>query len=64
MRTTMKSRDGEQEQLDTFYIDVKAGVMIVNGTEVNNVTAFSLNFKEGKYGLEIDYSDLFKAIVP
>ena len=38
--------------------------MLVNGKEKNNVTAFSLVFDNGKYGLSITHDDIYEAAVP
>lgn len=53
--------DGKTRTFDSFYIDVNTGVMLVNGEEVNNVIAFSLELKEGEYNLDIIYDNLYKA---
>lgn len=55
------ANDGNRKPLDTFYIDVSTGTMLVNGKEVNDVIAFSLELKEGKYNLDIIYNNLYKA---
>ncbi len=34
----------ESEELKSFFLDVNLGVMLVNGRETKNVTAFSLHF--------------------
>ena len=36
------------EELKSFFLDVNLGVMLVNGREEKNVTAFSLHFENGK----------------
>ncbi|MFR2372963.1 MAG: zinc ribbon domain-containing protein [Anaerobutyricum sp.] len=37
------AKDGESTDLKSFFLDVDSGIMLINGKEVNNVTAFSLN---------------------
>lgn len=49
------------EKLTTFYVDVEKGVMLVNGQEVKNVTAFSMSFKDGEYGLRITHDDTYSS---
>ena len=51
----------EMEKLNTFFIDVEKGVMMVNGQEVKNVTAFSMVFKDGEYGLRITHDDTYSS---
>ena len=58
------SHDGEQSELESIYVDVNFGIMLVNGKEINNVTAFSLELKDGKYGLSVVHDDCFKASIP
>ena len=38
--------------------------MLVNGREEKNVTAFSLHFENGKYGLTVNSDVSFKAVAP
>ena len=38
--------------------------MLVNGREAKNVTAFSLHFENGKYGLTVNSDVSFKAVAP
>lgn len=59
-----KANDGEDAELKSFFLDVSSGVMLINGKEINNVTAFSLNFNGGKYGLCVTHDDPYKAIAP
>ena len=58
------SKDGETESLKSFFLDVDTGVLLINGEEINNVTAFSLEFIGGKYGLCITREEPYKAIAP
>lgn len=51
----------KMEKLTTFYVNVEKGVMMVNGQEVRNVTAFSLAFKDGEYGLKITHDDAYSS---
>ena len=46
------------EKLITFSLDCDKGVLIINGREYTNVTAFSLIYKNGEYGLSVTHSDL------
>lgn len=55
---------GSSEELKSFFLDVNLGVMLVNGREAKNVTAFSLHFKNGKYGLTVNSDVSFKAVAP
>lgn len=50
--------------LKSFFLDVDLGIMLVNGNEERNVTAFSLRFKDGKYGLALNCDKSFKAVAP
>ena len=58
------TKDGESVVLKSFFLDVDSGVMYVNGKEINNVTAFSLKFEDGKYGLCITHEDPYEASAP
>lgn len=49
------------EKLESFFIDVESGVIFINGKQINNVTAFSLQYDKGKYGLNISHDNLFKS---
>lgn len=55
---------GSSEELKSFFLDVNLGVMLVNGREAKNVTAFSLHFENGKYGLTVNSDVSFKAVAP
>ena len=55
---------GSSEELKSFFLDVNLGVMLVNGREEKNVTAFSLHFENGKYGLTVNSDVSFKAVAP
>lgn len=57
-------KDGEEADLKSFFLDIGSGIMLVNGKEINNVTAFSLKFDGGKYGLCITHEDPYRAIAP
>ena len=57
------SHDGEPQKLNSVFVDVASGVMLINGEEVNNVTAFSFVFENGKYGLVVTYDDYYEASV-
>ena len=54
----------ESEELKSFFLDVNLGVMLVNGREAKNVTAFSQHFETGKYGLTVNSDVSFKAVAP
>ena len=58
------AKNGEDIELKSFFLDVRSGAILINGKEVNNVTAFSLNFNSGKYGLCITREDPYKATAP
>lgn len=49
----------EMEKLKKFFLDIDNGLLIINGEEIKNVTAFSLVFKEGEYGLEITQHNMY-----
>lgn len=43
------------EELKKFELDIEKGIVIVNGEEQKNITAFSLIFRKGEYGLDMTY---------
>lgn len=47
------------EELKSFYLDVKKGVLKVNDQEIKNVTEFSMTFKDGEFGLSVTHDDKF-----
>lgn len=49
----------EIEELKSVYLDVKKGVLKVNGQEIKNVTEFSMTFKDGEFGLSVTHDDNF-----
>lgn len=51
------------KELQTFFLDIKKGKLEINGEEVKKVTAFTLIFKKGKYGLVVSRDELFKASI-
>lgn len=52
------------KDLRTFSLDIEKGTLVVNGEEIKKVTAFTLVFENGKYGLNITRDVFFKAKVP
>ena len=56
--------DGVPKTLKSFFLDVDTGVLLINGEEINNATAFSLEFIGGKYGLCVKHEEPYKAIAP
>lgn len=54
----------EEKELKTFLLNTKNGTVLVNGEEIKKVTAFTLVFENGKYGLTITRDEFFKAKVP
>lgn len=52
-----------ERELKTFFLDVEKGIFKINGEEVKKVTAFTLIFKKGKYGLVVSRDELFKASI-
>ena len=56
--------EDEVTDLKFFYLDVDSGKLMVNGKEINNVTAFSFRFTNGKYGLDITHDVKYAATVP
>lgn len=53
-----------EKDLKTFWVNTETGNVLVNGEEIKKVTAFTLVFENGKYGLTITRDDFFKAKVP
>lgn len=53
-----------EKDLKTFLVNTETGTVLVNGEEIKKVTAFTLVFENGKYGLTITRDDFFKAKVP
>lgn len=51
----------EQEGLKKLMLDAEKGVLIVNGEELKNVTALTLIFKDGEYGLQITHCDNYSS---
>lgn len=50
-----------EQKLETIRLDVNKGELIVNGKKINNVSAFSLIFKDGEYGLKITRDVFFES---
>lgn len=50
-----------EQKLETIHLDVNKGELIVNGKKINNVSAFSLIFKDGEYGLKITQDVFFES---
>lgn len=50
-------------KIKTFSLDVEKGMLLVNGKEIKNVTAFSLMFKDGEYGLSVSHDDIYASNV-
>lgn len=57
------ARDEKITKLESIFLDVQSGIMLVNGKEMDNVTAFNLVFDKGKYGLDIQFDKTFKAYI-
>lgn len=53
-----------EKNLKTFLVNTETGTLSVNGEEIKKVTAFTLVFENGKYGLTITRDEFFKAKVP
>lgn len=53
-----------EKDLKTFLVNTETGTVLVNGEEIKKVTAFTLVFENGKYGLTITRDEFFKAKVP
>ena len=49
------------KELQTFFLDIKKGKLEINGEEIKKVTAFTLFFENGKYGLMVSRDESFKA---
>ena len=47
----------EIEELKSAYLDVKKGVLKVNGQEIKNVIELSITFKDGEFGLSVTHDD-------
>lgn len=52
------------KELKTFLVNTEIGTVLVNGKEIKNVTALTLVFENGKYGLTVTRDEFFKAKVP
>lgn len=52
-----------EKELKTLFLDVEKGIFKINGEEVKKVTAFTLFFENGKYGLMVSRGELFKASI-
>lgn len=52
------------QKLKTVFIDTDNGVLKVNGKEISGVTAFSMIFKDGEYGINITRDEVFESCVP
>ena len=57
------ARDGKITKLESIFLDVQSGILLVNGKEIDNVTALNLVFDKGKYGLSVTRDEFFKAEV-
>lgn len=64
MKMDLALHEDEVTDLKFFYLDVDSGKLMVNGKEINNVTAFSFHFANGKYGLDITHDVKYAATVP
>lgn len=53
----------DERELKTFSLNVENGSVVVNGEEIKKVTAFTLVFENGKYGLSVTRDEFFKAKV-
>lgn len=53
----------EEKELKTFLLNTENGTVLVNGEEIKRVTALTLVFEDGKYGLVITRDEFFKAKV-
>ena len=53
----------EEKELKTFLLNTENGTVLVNGEEIKGVTALTLVFEDGKYGLVITRDEFFKAKV-
>lgn len=47
------------KKLKSLFLDVEKGELVINGKDMDNVTAFSLTFKDGEYGLRVTHDDLY-----
>lgn len=50
-----------EDEIKSFTLDVNTGAVAVNGIEVKNVSEIYLQFKDGRYSLRIERTDLLKA---
>ena len=53
----------KDKELKTFLLNTENGTVLVNGEEIDNVTALNLVFDKGKYGLSVTRDEFFKAEV-
>lgn len=51
----------KEKELKTFLLNTKNGTVLVNGEEIKRVTALTLVFEDGKYGLSVTRDEFFKA---
>lgn len=47
------------KKLKTLFVDTEKGRVVVNGEVLENVTAFSVIFKDGEYGLQVTSDDIY-----
>lgn len=47
------------KKLKTLFVDTEKGKVVVNGEVLENVTAFSVIFKDGEYGLQVTSDDIY-----
>lgn len=52
-----------EKELKTFSVNTETGSIFINGEEIKKVTALTLIFVDGKYGLSITRDEFFKAKV-
>ena len=50
-----------EKDLKTFLVNTETGTVLVNGEEIKKVTAFTLVFENGNYGLTMTRDEFFKA---
>ena len=47
------------KKLKTLFIDTEKGSLVINGETLENVTAFSVIFKDGEYGLQVTRDEIY-----
>ena len=52
------------KKLHSIFVDTDNGILSVNGREISGVTAFSIIFKNGEYGLKVTHDEFWESSAP